>query len=124
MAEIGYRRFWMETQIKKLCDDRFKLAKRINDLDQKILIKKAAHFINRQHMNTRYERMNVNATSIQSNRFDDNHKDQYLKKMLEVYGLERVESLKRRGNSLQKYTRSDLIDLINAFKLSLKELRK
>lgn len=84
----------------------------------------AAHFINRQHMNTRYERMNVHATSIQSNRFDSDHKDEYRNMMLKVYGLHRVNSLERRGNSLQKYARIDLIDLINAFKLQLKELRK
>lgn len=84
----------------------------------------AAHFINRQHMNTRYERMNVHATSIQSNRFDNDHKKEYHQRMLETYGLHRVNSLERRGNSLQKYTRIDLIDLISAWKLELKELRK
>lgn len=84
----------------------------------------AAHFVNRQHMNTRYDRMNVHATTVESNRFDDNHKDQYRKKMLEVYGLIRVDKLEARGRSLQKYSRSDLGDLIKAFKLQVKKLRK
>lgn len=83
----------------------------------------AAHFIDRRHMATRYDLMNIHPTTIFSNRFDEFHKFNYRQKMFEVYGVQQVYALEAKSKQLTKFTRSELLELIDTYKLKLKELK-
>jgi hypothetical protein len=84
----------------------------------------AAHYFGRANLLTRWNEMNVHATTIESNRFDILHHSQYLKKMMSVYSREDVFSLAAQAMSLMKPTRSDIVEIIEKYSEKVKELRK
>lgn len=84
----------------------------------------AAHVFDRDNMATRYDELNVWGACRECNRVDPDHREKFKAAIKAIIGDMEFECLEERSHSLQKYTRSDLIDLISAWKLELKELRK
>lgn len=84
----------------------------------------AAHYFVRQHMGTRWDEMNVHACSVDSNRYDPSHHDKYADKMVIRYSAMDFILLKERSKSLAKFTRSDLLEMIEKYKVKVSELRK
>lgn len=83
----------------------------------------AAHFHNRQHMGTRWHENNVHACSIASNRFDQDHLDQYDRAMRAKYTPLQMTLLEAHRRSIEKFTRVDLEDKILHYKEEVKKLR-
>jgi len=84
----------------------------------------AAHFVPRAQMSTRFMEMNVHATSRETNRYDPDHINKYAEKMALKYGHMAVDQLEKDAKSLQKFTRSDLNDMIEEYTFRVKELKK
>lgn len=82
------------------------------------------HFIPRSNMRTRYEEINAHAGDIDCNKFDDNHYLRYHERLLFTYGEDAVINLLALKYSQMKYVRSDLIEMIEDFKLRIKQLKK
>lgn len=86
----------------------------------------AAHFIDRGIMTTRYDEINVHATTVDTNRFEDpyKHKEKYRRALISKYGMDEVHGLEKKSISLQKYVRSDLTWLIDHYSEKVKQLKK
>lgn len=79
-----------------------------------------AHFIDRGHMNTRFNLLNLSVACIACNRYnEDEHKEAWRAKMTP----EQVEYLEREGRSLRKLMRFELEQGIELMKQKLKELK-
>lgn len=84
----------------------------------------AAHYHVRQHMGTRWDEMNVHACSLDSNRYDPEHQNKYTARMIGEYGTHSLVILGWRAKSLRKFTRNELLEMIDKYKLKVLELRK
>jgi 5-methylcytosine-specific restriction endonuclease McrA len=80
------------------------------------------HYIRRANLPTRFHVMNAHLGCIECNRFDEMHEMKYEQKLVLKYGIEKVVELESLKRSLMKPTRSDLIELLEDFKLRIKEL--
>ena len=84
-----------------------------------------AHFIDRGIINTRFCLINCHLVSAVSNTYDAqiqvegykslHHRD-YELYLIEEYGEEAVEDLKRRGKELKMFTQKDYIEIIKKFR--------
>lgn len=84
-----------------------------------------AHFIDRGIINTRFCLINCHLVSAVSNTYDAqvqtegykslHHKD-YESFLINEYGEETVEDLKRRGKDLKMFTQKDYIEIIKKFR--------
>lgn len=83
----------------------------------------AAHFCNRQHMDTRWLETNVHACTAYSNRWDPDHLEKYHAKMVARYGPEFTFNLQRRAKSTMKFTSTEIIEKIEFYKEEVKKLR-
>lgn len=84
----------------------------------------AAHFMGRSKMGTRYYERNVHATTRDSNRFDPDHQTKYYLKIEEKYGWRGRQEIEERSKSLMKFTRSDILELLEIYRDKIKELKK
>lgn len=84
----------------------------------------AAHMFGRGLMPIRWDELNVNATTVKSNRFDQDHQFQYITKFIAKHGSEAYENMYKLGCSLMKPTRSDIQAIIDKYSAKVKELRK
>ena len=123
--------------LTKELDSVFALYVKLRDCDESGIVKcfvtgerlwyldcDAAHFIPRAQMGTRWDEMNVHATSIDTNRFDDNHFTDYWNALNKAYTWGQIKSLQQRGRSLQKYMRHEIQDLIYLYTDKVKELKR
>lgn len=79
-----------------------------------------AHFIDRGHMNTRFNLLNLAPSCVFCNRMnEDEHKSKWAVKL----GPEMVEYLEREGRSMRKLMRYELEKGIELMKEKLKQLR-
>ena len=84
-----------------------------------------AHFIDRGIINTRFCLINCHLVSASSNTYDAqiqvegykslHHRD-YELYLIEEYGEEAVEDLKRRGKELKMFTQKEYIEIIKKFR--------
>lgn len=81
------------------------------------------HYINRQHMSTRYNEMNCNAQCRKCNRFMEGNMQGYRKGLVEKYGEREVILLESMKNQTRKYSQFEYEELIKHYK-KLNELRK
>lgn len=81
------------------------------------------HFIPRSNLATRWNEFNGHLGCMTCNRFDEEHEDKYAAAIIKAYEITVLLDLERLGRSLMKPLKSDLIDLIDTYKLKLKELR-
>lgn len=80
-----------------------------------------AHYINRAKMSTRYYLPNLAPACIGCNRFNpDIHLIRWEFKM----GVQRANELRKLGNALWKYTRPELLYMIEEYKVLNAALRK
>jgi len=83
------------------------------------------HFIPRGKMpTTRYHEKNSHFGCIDCNCYDQNHQGKYVLKMLEVYGLDTIEHLNLLSNTLQKFMRHEIQEMIEYYKIKVTELKK
>lgn len=91
---------------------------------ERIEFAQAAHFVDRAHMATRYDEMNVHACCEHCNCFDPDHFDTYAHKMRDKYGLMETAKIMLRSKGLQKFMRHELEEIIETYKLKLKQYEK
>lgn len=84
----------------------------------------ASHFIGRASMATRYHEQNVHACTKDSNQYDQDHNDKYIFRMMQRYGMTFVSMLKSQSKSLQKFTRPELTEMIEEYKVKVAELKR
>lgn len=84
----------------------------------------AAHVFDRDNMATRYHELNVWATCRECNRFDPEHRTRFRDTIKKIIGECEFECLEEKAHSLMKFTRSDMNEIIEGFKIKLKKLKR
>lgn len=82
------------------------------------------HYINRQHMNTRFDEMNCNAQCRHCNRFMEGNIQNYRKGLISKYGEQRLILLESKQSIARKYSDFEYEQLIKYYKALSKKLRK
>lgn len=82
------------------------------------------HFINRQHMNTRYDERNCNLQCTKCNRFDEGNNVGYMKGLVKKYGEGIIEVLHLKKHLYKKFSDFELKELAKYYKQKVKELEK
>lgn len=82
------------------------------------------HYINRQHMNTRYDEVNCNAQCRRCNRFQEGNMQGYRQGLIKKYGEQRVILLEAKKNIPRQYTEFEYEQLIKYYKAKANELKK
>lgn len=82
------------------------------------------HFINRQHMNTRYDERNCNLQCRSCNRFDEGNNVGYMQGLVKKYGQCVVQELTLKKHLYRKYSDFEYRELIKYYKQKVKELEK
>ena len=80
------------------------------------------HYINRQHMATRYSEMNCNAQCRSCNRFDEGNIQGYRRNLVLKYGENKVVALEAMKYEVRKYTEFEYKVLIEHYKKEVKRL--
>ena len=74
------------------------------------------HYINRQHMITRFDEMNCNAQCRKCNRFMEGNIQGYRQGLIAKYGEKRVLILESMKNQMRKYADFELTELTKYYK--------
>ena len=82
------------------------------------------HYINRQHMSTRYDEMNCNAQCRKCNRFMEGNIQGYRQGLIAKYGEQRVLLLEAKKNQTRKYSDFEYRELIKYYNALWKKLKK
>lgn len=82
------------------------------------------HYINRQHMSTRFDEMNCNAQCRKCNRFMEGNIQGYRQGLIAKYGEQRVLLLEAKKNQTRKYSDFEYKELIKYYKALNSKLRK
>lgn len=82
------------------------------------------HYINRQHMSTRFDEMNCNAQCRKCNRFMEGNMSGYRRGLVAKYGEQRVLLLESKKNQTRKYSDFEYAELIKYYKVLNVKLRK
>lgn len=82
------------------------------------------HYINRQHMSTRFDEMNCNAQCRKCNRFMEGNIQGYRQGLITKYGEQRVLLLEAKKNQTRKYSDFEYKELIKYYKALNAKLRK
>ena len=82
------------------------------------------HYINRQHMSTRYSEMNCNAQCRKCNRFDEGNMSGYRQGLVKKYGEQRVVLLEATKNAVRKYSDTEYETLIAHYKQEVSRMLK
>lgn len=82
------------------------------------------HYINRQHMSTRYNEMNCNAQCRSCNRFDEGNIQGYRRGLIQKYGEQKVLLLESMKNDYVKYSEAEYRILIAGYRSRYKKILK
>lgn len=82
------------------------------------------HYINRQHMSTRYDEINCNAQCRHCNRFMEGNIQNYRKGIISKYGEHKVELLEIRQNISRKYSDFEFEQLIKYYRALSRKFKK
>lgn len=82
------------------------------------------HYINRQHMATRFDEMNCNAQCRKCNRFMEGNIQGYRQGLLSKYGEQKVLILESMKGRTRKFSDFEYTELIKYYKAKNKQLRK
>ena len=82
------------------------------------------HFINRQHMSTRFDETNCNAQCRKCNRFMEGNMQGYRQGLVRKYGEQRVLLLEARKNETRKYSDFEYDALIKHYRALNKKLKE
>lgn len=80
------------------------------------------HYINRQHMATRFSEVNCNAQCRSCNRFDEGNMQGYRRGLVRKYGEQKVELLESMKYQTCKYSEFEYKALIDYYKKEIKRL--
>lgn len=80
------------------------------------------HYINRQHMATRFSEMNCNAQCRSCNRFDEGNMQGYRRGLVQKYGEQRVLLLESQKYEIRKYTDFEYEVLIKHYQAEVKKM--
>ena len=80
------------------------------------------HYINRQHMATRFSEMNCNAQCRSCNRFDEGNMQGYRRGLVQKYGEQRVLLLEAQKYETRKYTDFEYEALIKHYRALIKKM--
>ena len=80
------------------------------------------HYINRQHMATRFSEMNCNAQCRSCNRFDEGNMQGYRRGLVQKYGEQRVLLLEAKKYETRKYTDFEYEALIKHYRAEIKKM--
>lgn len=81
------------------------------------------HYINRQHMATRYSEINCNAQCRKCNRFDEGNMSGYRMGLIKKYGEQQVLLLELQKNTSRKYSEIEYLALIDHYNREIKKLK-
>lgn len=79
----------------------------------------AGHFISRRHNATLFDEMNVHAQCAGCNTFRNGQPHIYAAKLIQKYGEKEFQNLVRRSLIVKKFTRQELLSLIEIYKKQL-----
>ena len=82
------------------------------------------HYINRQHMATRFSEINCNAQCKACNRFDEGNIQGYRRGLVAKYGEEKVLLLEAQKYEVRKYSEFEYDVLIKHYQDEIKKLLK
>lgn len=82
------------------------------------------HFVNRQHMSTRFDEMNCNAQCRKCNRFMEGNIQDYRKGLIRKYGEKAVILLEAKKHRTRKYTDFEYNELIKYYSALVEKLKK
>ena len=82
------------------------------------------HYINRQHMSTRFDEMNCNAQCRACNRFQEGNMSGYRQGLVKKYGEQRVLLLEMRKNDIKRYSDFEYQALIKYYHALNERLKK
>jgi len=77
------------------------------------------HFISRDNMETRYSEDNTHPQCIDCNCFNGGNMEEYTIRMIDKYGRDKVDELRRRGRIAKRWTKEELKELIEEYKKKL-----
>lgn len=80
------------------------------------------HYINRQHMATRYSEVNCNAQCRHCNRFDEGNMSGYRDGLVRKYGETKVVLLEAQKNEVRKYSDVEYQALIAHYQKEIKRM--
>lgn len=80
------------------------------------------HYINRQHMATRYSEVNCNAQCRHCNRFDEGNMSGYRAGLVKKYGEAKVIMLEAQKNEVRKYSDVEYQALITHYQKEIKRM--
>ena len=80
------------------------------------------HYINRQHMATRFSEINCNAQCRSCNRFDEGNMQGYRRGLVQKYGEQRVLLLESMKYETRKYTDFEYEALIKHYRAEIKKM--
>ena len=80
------------------------------------------HYINRQHMATRFSEINCNAQCRSCNRFDEGNMQGYRRGLVQKYGEQRVLLLESMKHETRKYTDFEYEALIKHYRAEIKKM--
>ena len=80
------------------------------------------HYINRQHMATRFSEINCNAQCRSCNRFDEGNMQGYRRGLVQKYGEQRVLLLESMKYEIRKYTDFEYEALIKHYRAEIKKM--
>lgn len=81
------------------------------------------HYINRQHMSTRYSEINCNAQCRSCNRFDEGNMQGYRRGLIAKYGESVVLLLESMKNKVNKISDFEYRAMIDYYKKEVKRLK-
>ena len=125
-------------KLKEKLDRIFSQYIRLRDMDKRtetfvciscgrrlpILQADCGHYINRQHMNTRYSEVNCNAQCRSCNRFDEGNMQGYRRGLVAKYGEVRVLLLESSKYEMRKYCDVEYMALIQHYQNEIKKILK
>jgi hypothetical protein len=82
------------------------------------------HYINRQHMSTRFDEMNCNAQCSHCNRFMEGNIQDYRRRLVAKYGERNVLILEAKKNVTKQFSDFQLEKLITHYKEEAKKLKE
>ena len=82
------------------------------------------HYINRQHMATRFNEKNCNAQCRHCNRFMEGNIQSYRRRLVAKYGEKRVLLLESKQQDYRNYSDFEYKELIKYYQAEIKRLKK
>ena len=82
------------------------------------------HYINRQHMSTRFSEINCNAQCRNCNRFDEGNMSGYRAGLVRKHGETKVLLLESQKHQVRKFSDVEYEALISHYKTEIKKLLK